>query len=212
MLQIKVFAFNELQENTSVLYDESKECVIIDAGCNNLGEQQELSKFIRDNELKPVMLLNTHGHFDHIMGNAYVEQAYGLLPRMHRADLFLIENSVAHVAAFGMKMETPPTPINFLEDAQVLRFGSSELKVIHTPGHSPGGVCFYSANDNLLIAGDTLFNGSIGRTDLPGGDYDELMSSIRNKLMLLPSDTRVVCGHGPGTTIGNEAMYNPFLN
>ena len=211
MLNIKVFVFNEIQENTVVLFDETKECVIIDAGCNSEIEQLQLSNYIVENGLKPVMLLNTHGHFDHVMGNAYLARKYSLSPMMHRGDLNKVENAVTYVSAFGLQMENPPTPKTFLEDGQVLNFGNTEFKVIHTPGHSEGGVCFYFEKENLLVAGDTLFRGSIGRTDLPGGDYDELMQSIHNKLLTLPGETRVICGHGPGTTIGQEAMSNPFL-
>lgn len=211
MLNIKVFVFNEIQENTVVLSDETKECIIIDAGCNNEAEQLRLSGYITENSLKPVMLLNTHGHFDHVMGNAYIFRKYGLQPMMHRGDLNKIENATSYVSAFGLQMENPPIPKQFLEDGQILKFGNTEFKVIYTPGHSEGGVCFYFEKEKLLVAGDTLFNGSIGRTDLPGGDYDELMRSIHTKLLALPGDTRVICGHGPGTTISREAMTNPFL-
>ena len=211
MLDIKIFVFNEIQENTIILSDETKECIIIDAGCNNEAEQLRLSSYIAENGLKPVMLLNTHGHFDHVMGNTYVSRKYGLLPLMHRGDLNKIEKASSYVAAFGLQMELPPVPKEFLEDGQALKFGNTEFKVIHTPGHSEGGACFYFEKENLLIAGDTLFNGSIGRTDLPGGDYDELMHSIHAKLLTLPGDTEVLCGHGPATTIGREAMTNPFL-
>lgn len=211
MLNIKVFVFNEVQENTIVLSDDTKECIIIDAGCNNEAEQLKLSNYIAENGLKPVMLLNTHGHFDHIMGNAYVYRKYGLLPLMHRGDLNKIESATLYVSAFGLQMEDPPTPKHFLEDGETLKFGNTEFKVMYTPGHSEGGVCFYFEKDGLLISGDTLFSGSIGRTDLPGGDYDELIQSIHTKLLILPEDTKVICGHGPGTTIGREARSNPFL-
>lgn len=211
MIDIKIFVFNEIQENTIILSDETKECVIIDAGCNNEAEQLRLSNYIAENNLNPIMLLNTHGHFDHVMGNAYVNRKYGLSPIMHRGDLNKIERAAAHVAAFGLQMENPPMPKQFLEDGQLLKLGNTEFKVICTPGHSEGGVCFYFEKEKLLVAGDTLFNGSIGRTDLPGGDYDELMRSIHTKLLTLPGDTEVICGHGPVTTIGREAMTNPFL-
>lgn len=212
MLHTNIFVFNEIQENTYVLYDETLECVIIDAGCNNPAEEQRLSDYISQKHLKPVALLNTHGHFDHVLGNAYVSKKYGLSPQMHRADLPILERTETYVASFGLSVEMPPMPTLFLEDGQVIRFGDSEMSVLYTPGHSPGGVCFYSEKDKLLIAGDTLFRGSIGRTDLPGGDYDELISSIHTKLLVLPSDTQVFCGHGPSTAIGIEAATNPFLN
>lgn len=208
---IQRFTFNEIEVNTYVLFDESKECVIIDAGCNNEREKATLSKFITDNELKFVGLYNTHGHFDHIMGNAYVKATYHVSPQMHRKDLHLVEIAESYVGKFGLRMDTPPVPTTFLEDNQVVRFGNSELKVIHTPGHSSGGVCFYCEKEKYLVAGDTLFNGSIGRTDLGDGDLDEQLSSIRTKLLTLPSDTIVYPGHGPRTTIGTEALHNPFL-
>ena len=211
MITVKKFVFNAIEENTYILYDETKECVIIDPGCYNDAEKKTLKDYIETNGLKPVVLLNTHCHFDHIFGNAYVCREFGIELWAHEADVYNIERSEAYTAMFGMKIEPSPLPSHYLTDGEEIKFGNSTLKVIHTPGHSPGCVCFYSEKDKLLISGDTLFNGSIGRTDLPGGDYDQIMDSLLNKLMKLSGDTVVYCGHGPNTEIGQEFLYNPFI-
>jgi len=211
MIQVEVFPFNPLQVNTLVLFDETRECVIIDAACMDQPEQEKLVSFIEKNQLKPVKLLNTHGHFDHIMGVSFFKKKYGLQFEAHSADQPIMNFAVNQSAMFGIPMNESPVIDKSLEDGEIIRFGTSELTVIHTPGHSPGGVVFYSEKDKIAITGDTLFYTSIGRTDLPLGNYDDLMNSIKSKLMVLPGDVKVYAGHGPATNIAFEQANNPFI-
>jgi len=200
----KTFYFNEIRVRTYIVWDDTQECLIIDPGCGSENEQQRLMRFIADSKLKPVLTVNTHAHFDHVMGNAFVARTYGVPGALHKADLPLLEITVQQSALFGCIVEQPPMPAVWLSEEQPVRFGNAQLQVLCTPGHSPGGVCLYSAADKLLFSGDTLFAGGIGRTDLAGGNYDTLLNSITTKLMSLPDDVEVLPGHGPSTTIGNE--------
>ena len=211
-MNIKKFTFNPVEVNAIILWDDTLECVIIDAACFYPQEEQKLKLFIETNHLKPVRLLNTHGHFDHLMGNLFVEKTWGLKTEIHKEDNYLVENASNQSLMFGMSMSKPPLPGGFFEDGDVLTFGNSSLKVIYVPGHSPGGVAFYSEADKLLIAGDILFRGSVGRTDLPKGDHQQLITGIKEKLLILDPDIKVYCGHGPETTIGDEKRFNQFLN
>lgn len=211
MIEIKRFVFNFFQVNTFVLYDETKECVIIDPGCINPAEQKELTDFINDNNLKPVKLLNTHSHIDHILGDVFVSQSYGLKPDIHKGGLPFMERIIESANAFDIVIEEVPEPGKFLNDGDVVKFGNSSLKVLYTPGHADGSICFYSKDQNFVIVGDVLFNQSIGRTDLPTGDFDLLASSIKEKLYTLPDETVVYPGHGPETNIGFEKRNNPFI-
>jgi hydroxyacylglutathione hydrolase len=212
MIKIKTFAFNPFQVNTFVVYDDSNECLIIDAACYEEKEFQQLFDFIAENSLKPVALLNTHGHVDHLTGTRRVCEKYGIGLFMHKDDQFLLENAVAQGRTFGFSIETPPSPQSWLKDGEKFRFGKSEITAWHAPGHSAGSLIFYSLDAKFLITGDVLFDGSIGRTDLPGGDYAQLINSIKTKILVLPRDTRVFPGHGPETSVGKEADFNPFLN
>ncbi len=211
MIQIKTFYFNDLRECTYVLWDETNECVVVDPGCNSNSEKERLEKFIESSALKPVMLLNTHGHFDHIMGNAFVATKWHIRTYIHPDDKSHLERALQYSEMFGYKIDEPPLDTADLKDGDTLRFGNSSLAVIHTPGHTRGGVSFYSMEDKFVITGDALFAGSIGRTDLPGGDYDQLMESLLSKLIPLGEDVKVYPGHGPATTIGQEIASNPFL-
>lgn len=211
MLKIKIFPFNPFQVNTYVLYDETGECAIIDASCYEGSEENQLKAFIDENELKPVLLLNTHCHIDHILGNNFVYRTWGLKPMMHKDSIPFLDNAVEYGQTFGFEVEKPVMPEDFISEDQIIRFGDQQLKVLETPGHAAGSVCFLHEKENFVIAGDVLFHNSIGRTDLPTGDFDMLINSIKSKLMVLPDDTRVYCGHGPATTIGNERKENPFL-
>ena len=210
MIKLLQFQLNPIQVNTYIVYDETNECVIIDAGCSNVNENEILRKAIAERNLIPTKLLCTHGHFDHIMGNAFVCETYKIETCAHKNDLSNFEQAANHGVFFGVDVVQPPTPKCFLNDGDEIKFGNSSLKVIFTPGHTLGGICIYSEANELLFSGDTLFAGSIGRTDLPGGNYDVLMNSIE-KLMLLPESTNVFCGHGPKTTIGYEKTTNPFI-
>lgn len=211
-MNIKKFTFNPVQVNAIVLWDETLECVIIDPACFYSQEEQELKSFIELNHLKPVRLLNTHGHFDHLMGNEFVGKTWGLKSEIHFEDNYLVELASSQSQMFGMEMTKPPLPGRFFEDNDLITFGNSTLKVIFVPGHSPGGVAFYSKPDKLLICGDILFKDSVGRTDLPRGNHEQLISGILDKLMVLDPDVKVYCGHGPETTIGAEKKNNMFLN
>jgi len=211
MIQIKKFTFNPVQENTYVLFDETNECVIIDAGCYFENEIRELDQYISEKKLKPVRLINTHCHFDHIMGITHCRIKYKVPFEIHPDEAVLIEQAAEHGDLFGIPMEPVDAPDNFFQEGDQITFGNSYLQVIEAPGHSPGGVAFYNPEQKILIAGDILFYGSIGRTDLPGGSFEQLTENIKSKLLTLPEETTVFCGHGPETTIGFEKKTNPFL-
>ena len=211
-MKVKQFTFNPVQVNTFVAYDETKECVIIDAGCFFPEEEKALSDFIKKENLKPVRLLNTHGHFDHIFGVNFVQKTYNLTHEGNPADNHWIEKMPDRAALFGFTdiepVEPMPKPI---AEGDVVTFGNSRLKVLHIPGHSAGSLVYYSEESKILFAGDVLFRGSIGRTDLPQGDYGTLIRNIQEKLLNLPPETVVYSGHGEATTIGWEKENNPFF-
>lgn len=211
MIQIASFTFNPFQENTYVLFDETKECVIIDPGCSNDRENKELRDFISSRGLKPVHLLNTHCHIDHILGNAFISREYKLEPEIHKDDLFLLHALLRTAQMYGVNAEESPEPSKFLDEGDQVKFGNSVLDILFTPGHSPGSITFYNKDEKLAIVGDVLFHQSIGRTDLPGGDYNTLIASIKNKLLPLGDDVKVYAGHMESTTVGAEKKYNPFL-
>jgi hydroxyacylglutathione hydrolase len=210
-MEIYKLVFNPIEVNTYILADQSGDCTIIDCGCYDRDEFSELTDTIEEKNLKPVMLLNTHCHLDHIFGNRFILEKYKLGTLCHKEDERNRENAVNHAIMFGLSMEIPPVPAGFLADHQTISFGATELVVLHVPGHSRGSVAFYSKNDKTVFTGDTLFAGSIGRTDLPGGNYETLINSIRNKLFTLPADTLVYPGHGDETTIGTEIKSNPYF-
>ncbi len=210
-MQYKCFYFNELRACTYVVWDETRECVIIDAGCQSESEQQRLVKFMEQNQLKPQKLVCTHAHFDHILGYDFACKTFKIAGWLHRADLPMFEHAVQYAKIFGQQMQQPELPSHFLQEGDAVRFGDSHLQVLYTPGHSKGCVCLYAKADKLLFSGDTLFDKSVGRSDLPGGSYEELMNSIITKLLTLPDDVVVLPGHGPATTIGSERRDNPFI-
>ena len=211
MVQIKIFVFNSFQENTFLLYDETNECVIIDAGCNEDREYEKIDDFIKENNLTLKSIINTHCHIDHIMGNAYLVERYNVPSVAHKDDMPLIERSKDMAMAFGLNVQEPPVPNQFVNEGDEIKFGNTALLVKHVPGHSPGSIALYNKKDNFVIVGDVLFKGGIGRTDLPGGDYDTLISSINEKLFSLDGDVIVYPGHGENTTIANEMNSNPFF-
>lgn len=212
MIQIKIFTFNPFQENTYLLYDDTKEAVLIDPGCFDKNEEEELDAFLKENELKLVRLLNTHSHIDHILGNWYVKNNYNLKLEAHKEDEFLAKNAKTHGLTFGLDMpEEAPEIDVYLNEGDQIKFGNSVLDIVHVPGHSPGSIVFYNKDEEFMIVGDVLFNDSIGRTDLPGGDYDLLAGGIKGKLFTMGDDMKVYPGHGPYTTIGKERRTNPFL-
>ncbi len=211
MVKVQRFPFNAFEVNTFVLHDESCECVVIDAGMQDQSENNEIVAYIEGNSLKPVMLLNTHTHIDHILGNAFLAEKYNLPLAAHRDAEKMMTNAGAYAMTFGIVLPKVKKIDLFLEDSEKIEFGNSTLETLYTPGHADGSVCFYSAKDNFVTTGDVLFNQSIGRTDLPTGDYDLLQKSIWEKLFTLPDETVVYPGHGPETTIGFEKVNNPFV-
>jgi hydroxyacylglutathione hydrolase len=211
MLQVKKFIFNSFQVNTYLLYDETGECVIIDAACAESEEEEELKNFIALKGLKPTMLLSTHAHIDHVLGNAFVAETYDIELSGHADGLMYLHNAKDYAANFGLHLNKVVPPTILLTEGQELAFGNQKLAVLETPGHALGSLCFYNRENNFVVAGDVLFYQSIGRTDLPGGDYDVLKDSIWGKLFVLPDDTVVYPGHGPETTIGSEKVSNPFV-
>ena len=211
-MEIARLTFNPFQENTYILYDETGECVIIDPGCYEQWEKDELREFISKNNLRPVRLLNTHCHIDHVLGNHFAASTWGLLPEIHPLELTLLEATVAYGPGYGLYIEPSPAPKTVLEDGMKITFGNTTLQLLHTPGHSPGSICFHHQESGRLIGGDVLFLQSIGRTDLPGGDMKTLLDSIANILFKLDDETIVYPGHGPETKTGFEKTHNPFLN
>jgi len=211
MLTVKTFTFNPVQENTYVLYNETQECCIIDPGCYFSQERDELKTSIEKTGLKPVLLLNTHCHLDHIFGNRFVHETWGLDLHLHQQEKPVLDVGPASGLRWQLPFENYEGPLIYIKEDANIKLGDDELEVFLTPGHSPGSVSFYHSPGRFVIGGDVLFNGSIGRTDLPGADYDTLIHSIQTKFFTLPDDTKVYSGHGPVTTIGFEKMNNPFV-
>lgn len=211
MISIQQFTFNPVSENTYILFDETKECVIIDPGMYDGEEQREFAAFIKEKGLKPVLLLNTHCHYDHVFGNKFVYDSWGLKPQFHKGELYVLQAMPGYVPQMGLHYELSPEPEVFLPESGKISFGNSQLEIIFAPGHSPAHLCFYAAADNFLIGGDVLFYYSIGRTDLPGGNHLQLINSIKNNLFILPDDCVVYPGHGQSTSIGFEKTHNPYL-
>ncbi len=211
MITIQKFVFNTFQENSFLLYDETGDCILVDMGSYTVAEKKEVLNFIANNRLNPVKIVNTHCHVDHLLGNSFFKNKFKAKTAAHAADEFILNRAVEQGNVFGFEVEAPPAIDELLNEGTPLSFGGSALEILHVPGHSPGSVALYSPEDGFVISGDVLFNGSIGRTDLPGGNYDTLIRSITEKLMVLPDETVVYPGHGPETTIGEEKHSNPFL-
>lgn len=208
---IHIFTFNAFAENTYVLYDETRECAIVDPGCYDKDEQEALAGFIRTENLTPVRLINTHCHIDHVLGIPFICETYGLQPEIHKGELPVLQYAEQIGLMYGTPVEHMPAPGKFLDEGDIVHFGNTQLEIFYTPGHSPASICFYHRGSKQLISGDVLFKESIGRTDLPGGDYETLMQSIFNKLMILDDDVKVYPGHMDSTEIGTERRWNPFL-
>jgi len=210
MIRIAGQVFNPFQENTWVLHDGS-EAILVDPGCWNAGEERALERYLDVNGLTPVRLVLTHAHIDHVLGCAWAHRRYGLVPEMHRADLPLLEAAPRQGHLYSVPCEPSPAPGRFLEAGDTVVLGAHELEVLFVPGHAPGHIALFHREQRFVVAGDVLFREGIGRTDLPGGDYDTLVASIREVLFPLGDDVTVYCGHGPETTIGHERRNNPFL-
>ena len=211
MANVQSFVNNPYQENTYLLFDETGECAIIDPGVYTAAEQNAVVAFIKDNNLKPALLLNTHCHIDHVLGDKFVFDQYGLKPQFHEGESEVLAAVVAYAPSMGFRYDPSPLPDTYLPETGTVKFGNAELELIFAPGHSPAHLCFYDKAANILIGGDVLFRNSIGRTDLPGGNYSTLIKNIEEKLFLLPDDCTVYPGHGPETTIGYEKQTNPYL-
>lgn len=211
MFHIHKFTFNPFQENTYVLVNDQKHAIIIDPGMYEIPEFDHFFKFLTDHEIKPVLLLNTHTHLDHLFGNAAVMMKYKVPLAFHHLDRPVFDAAKSAGALYNMEFVTSPPPTGYLQSDEEINLGTDTLRVLFTPGHSPGSVCFYCEAQQFVIGGDVLFQGSIGRTDLPGGNHEDLIESIRLQLLSLKDDVIVYAGHGPETTIGQERVSNPYL-
>ncbi len=212
MLKIKSFEFSPIQENTYILYNELKECAIIDPGCYFDDEKDKLVDFIKEMDLKPILLLNTHCHLDHVFGNKFVAEKYDLKLHIHENEKRVLEFAPLSGLGYNMPFDNYNGEILFIKEGDIINIGPDKLLALLTPGHSPGSLSFYCEKDKFVISGDALFYGSIGRTDLPGGNHELLLKSIREQLFILPEETKVYSGHGQVTNIGEEKKSNPFLN
>jgi hydroxyacylglutathione hydrolase len=211
MLTIKSFTFSPVQENTYVVYDNKDACCVVDPGCYFGNERRELQEFFEQEKLQPDLLLNTHCHLDHVFGNKFIHDEYGLTLHIHEKEKPVLDRAADAGLAWNMPFENYRGELIFLKEGDIVKVGGNELSVLFTPGHSPGSICFYCEKQHFIISGDVLFRMSIGRTDLPGGDFDTLINSIHTKLFTLPDNTIVYSGHGEPTTIGFEKKHNPFV-
>jgi glyoxylase-like metal-dependent hydrolase (beta-lactamase superfamily II) len=211
-MEIYKLVFSPIEVNTYILADKSNNCAIIDCGCYDRSEFDDFVRFIESKELNSVMLLNTHCHLDHVFGNGFILEKYNLKPLSGKDDELNRKKAVQHAALFGLSMNEPPEPGEFISDRQVIKFGSTELIALYVPGHSSGSIAFYVEKSGCVFTGDALFAGSIGRTDLEGGDYKTLINSILTRLFILPPSTVVYPGHGNQTTIEKERMTNPYFS
>ena len=211
MLQIKSFVFNPVEENTYLIYNEFNDCLIIDPGCYSDDEKDELVQYITESGLKPQMLLNTHCHLDHVFGNRFIAEKYKLKLHIHPKDKPVLDFATTSGLMYNLPFDNYTGELVYLTEGEPVMLGEEPLYVLFTPGHSPGSVSFYSPAHGFVISGDVLFYRSIGRTDIPLGDFDILIKSIREELLVLAAETKVYSGHGPITTIGDEKTYNPFL-
>lgn len=210
-MQVAQFTFNSFSENTFVLWDETKECLIVDPGMMDESEDVMLFDFIRDEGLKPVLLLNTHCHIDHILGNSATIDKYKIELLAHKNEVTMIERAPSASMMWGIPYRESPLPNRFIDEGDTIRFGNTVLQIIFVPGHSPGHLAFINHEEKLIIGGDVLFNGSVGRVDLPGCNATDLVKSIQEKLYSMPDDYVVYPGHGPETTIGAEKQNNMFV-
>lgn len=211
VLYTESFSFNPFQENTYLIYNDTKECWIVDPGMYEPREIAQFTTYIEQNGLQPQAIINTHAHLDHIFGIQALKDRYGIPFYLHAKDLPVLQNARASAMMFGFDIGNPPTQDGFITEGQPLPLGQDSLEVRFAPGHSPGSIIFYYAAGNWAIAGDVIFNGSIGRTDLPGGDHNTLIASIEREVYTLPDATTIYSGHGPATTVGHEKRHNPFV-
>lgn len=211
-MQIHKITFNDFGVNTYIISDDTRECIIIDAACYTPEEEQHLTNYISEHQLMPVKIVNTHSHMDHILGNPFAKKTYNIPLLAHAKGNSFIKTATASASVFGFHIKETVYPDDYLDEGNQVTFGNSSLDVFYTPGHADGSICLYSEKERFLISGDVLFRDSIGRTDLPTGDYDVLNEQIKTKIFTLPDETIVYPGHGPNTTVGEETMNNPFVS
>ncbi len=210
-MKIKSFVFNPFYENTYLLWDDTKEGIIVDPGCYEDYERKEIIDFVESNEIKIKYIVNTHCHIDHVLGNYDLKTQFNCPLWLPKGELEIFQSVVAYAPNWGINQYSPAEPDHLIEENEIIEFGNTSLKSILCPGHSPGHLVFYHENEETLIAGDVLFRESIGRTDLPGGNHQQLLENIAQKIYKLPDDCGVYPGHGPSTTIGHERQFNPFI-
>ena len=213
MLNIQRFVVNMIEENCYLLWDETGEAAIVDCGAYFEEDREEIQKFVEEKKLTIVHHLLTHGHFDHIFGAQFVSETYGVLPQMAKTETENYSSQNEQLKMFlhrELPLNIPPFG-KILDDGDTVTFGHQEFKVIYTPGHTPGGVCYYNEKEKILLSGDSLFQGSIGRTDFPGGSGQALIKSLSERILTLPEEVTVLPGHGPQTTIGDEKRHNPYF-
>ncbi|MCH7415151.1 MBL fold metallo-hydrolase [Belliella sp. R4-6] len=211
MLKLKYFTFNPFMENTYVLFDETKEAIIFDPGCYEKNEREKLHDFILKEGLIVKYLINTHCHIDHVLGNAFVKRQYNVPLLIHQNEVMVLKSVSAYASNYGFPGYEETEADQFIDESDEIKFGNTTLKIKFVPGHAPGHLVFYHEGSKLCIAGDTLFQGSIGRTDLPGGDHQTLLSAIKSEMFTLPNDMVIYPGHGPETTVEYEKENNPFV-
>ena len=211
MIQVKKFTFNPFRENSYVLYDNTKECIVVDPGCFIAHEEEEIAQFIEENELQPMQLINTHAHIDHVLGNSFICNKYDIGLYLYDSELPMLEMAKRSAQMYEVPYTPSPEPTGFLNEGDQITFGESSLNVIFVPGHAPDHIALLNEEEKILIGGDILFQGSIGRTDLPGGNHEQLISGIKEKIFSLNEDIMVYSGHGNETTIGIEKRTNPFF-
>ncbi|MCF8253252.1 MAG: MBL fold metallo-hydrolase [Bacteroidia bacterium] len=211
MLQLQTFVFNDFQENTYLIWDETKECAILDPGCSNHQERKTLQDFIQKADLTPKLLLNTHCHIDHILGNSFVSETYNLPLHLHEGELFTYKDTDRWAAMFNLPKFEIPEKLVFINQNDILSFGNLKFEILFTPGHSIASISFLEKNNETLFSGDVLFKESIGRTDLPGGNFQILENSVKKVLYQLAPSTKIYSGHGPSTTIAHEMKFNPYF-
>lgn len=209
-MQVQHFEFNPFMENTYVLFDETGESVIIDPGCYERDEENQLDEFIKRKNLTVKQVINTHCHIDHVLGNAFVKTRFGVPLSIHPLEEYQLRAVPSYAPNYGFARYQDSVAEAFIHEGDVVSFGNQQLEVLFVPGHSPGHIALYSKKSKVIIGGDVLFENSIGRTDLPGGDFDTLINSIHQKFFTLPDDVTVYCGHGSATSIGFEKRTNPF--
>jgi glyoxylase-like metal-dependent hydrolase (beta-lactamase superfamily II) len=210
-MQIQSFVFNPFYENTYVLFDDSKEAIIVDPGCYERHEKDQLTQFIEQNQLKPKLVVNTHCHIDHVLGNEFVKSQYNIPLWIPEGEKEVLASVVAYAPTWGIAQYQPAEVDKYLSSSDHIDFGNTSLNILFAPGHAPGHMMFFHEQEKQLIAGDVIFRDSIGRTDLPGGNHEQLLESVRKTVYTLPKDTTIYAGHGPTTTVEHEMNYNPFV-